>query len=182
MIILPLECLLLTLKCSYLPLKAAFYTQKLTFTGYQVINTYLFCENTYLIHTHFPPKYIPFTYLWAPKIHTFLSFSASFLAQPMTRRQWRKTEWKSRLDWVRGVQFLRGKSFVLGHSKAFWASSPFQLAGKHSCEGSFTYLFDQIHTFYIPNFWKRYVYIPRYVNTYPTSYPAFYPKAPKFWD
>ena len=137
-----------------------------------MINTYLFCENTYLIHTHFPPKYIPFTYLWAPKIHTFLSFSASFLAQPMTRRQWRKTEWKSRLDWVRGVQFLRGKSFVLGHSKAFWASSPFQLAGKHSCEGSFTYLFDQIHTFYIPNFWKRYVYIPRYVNTYPTWYPA----------
>ena len=137
-----------------------------------MINTYLFCENTYLIHTHFPPKYIPFTYLWAPKIHTFLSFSASFLAQPMTRRQWRKTEWKSRLDWVRGVQFLRGKSFVLGHSKAFWASSPFQLAGKHSCEGSFTYLFDQIHTFYIPNFWKRYVYIPRYVNTYPTWYPV----------
>ena len=143
------------------------------FSGYQVLNTYLFCENTYLIHTHFLPKYIPFTYLWAPKIHTFISFGASFLAQPMTRRQWRKTEWKSRLDWVRGVQFFRGKSFVLGPSKAFWASSPFQLAGKHSCEGSFTYLFDQIHTFYIPNFWKRYVYIPRYVNTYPTWYPEY---------
>jgi hypothetical protein len=28
------------------------------------------------------------------------------------------------------------------------------------------------HTFYIPNICKRYVYIPRYVNTYPTCYPA----------
>ena len=35
--------------------------------------------------------------------------------------------------------------------------------------------FDQIHTFYIPNFSKRYVYIPRYVNTYPTWHPGNIP-------
>ena len=140
-----------------------------------MFDTYLFCENTYPIHTQFAPKNIPFTYLWAPKIHTFLStkyIGESFLAQPNEYAAVKENRMTKPIRLGEGVQFLRGKSLVLQHSKTFWASLPFQIAGKHSCEGSFTYLFCQIHTFYIPNFWKRYVYIPRYVNTYPTWYPA----------
>ena len=35
-----------------------------------------------------------------------------------------------------------------------------------------TYLFGKKHTFNIPKIWKRHVYIPRYVNTYPVWHPA----------
>ena len=35
-----------------------------------------------------------------------------------------------------------------------------------------TYLLRKIHTFNIPKIWKRYVYIPRYVNTYPVWRPV----------
>ena len=38
-----------------------------------------------------------------------------------------------------------------------------------------TYLLRIIHTFNIPKIWKRYVYIPRYVNTYPVGRPAHSP-------
>ena len=136
---------------------------------YQVFDTYLFCENTYPLHTQFAPLNIPFTYLWAPKIHTFLSIKyigAFFLAQPNEYATVKENRMTKLIRLGEGVQLFRGKSFVLRHSKTFWASLPFRIAGKHSCEGRFTYLFCQIHTFYIPNFWKRYVYIPRYANTY----------------
>ena len=144
------------------------------YAGYQVFNSYIFCENTYPLHTQFAPKNIPFTYLWAPNIHTFLSIryiGASFLAQPNEYAAVKENRMSKPIRLGEGVQFLRGEIFVLMHSKTFWASLPFQITGKHSCEDSFTYLFCQIHTFYIPNFWKRYVYIPRYVNTYPTWNP-----------
>ena len=36
-----------------------------------------------------------------------------------------------------------------------------------------TYLLRKIHTFNIPKIWKRYVYIPRYVNTYPVWRPGY---------
>ena len=35
-----------------------------------------------------------------------------------------------------------------------------------------TYLLRKIHTFNIPKIWKRYVYIPKYVNTYPVWRPG----------
>ena len=76
----------------------------------------------YLIHTHFHPKNIPFTYLLAPKIHTFLSIKcigASFLAQPNDYATVKENRMAKPIRLGEGVLFLRGKSFVLRHSKTF---------------------------------------------------------------
>ena len=92
--------------------------------------------NTYPIHTQFVKKNIPFTYLWAPKIHTFLSIKyigASFLAQPNEYAAVKENRMTKPIRLGEGVQFLRWKSLVLQHSKTFWASLPFQIAGKHKC-------------------------------------------------
>ena len=94
----------------------------ITITGYQVSNSYLFCENTYPLHTQFAPKNIPFTYLWAPKIHTFLSIKyigASFLAQPNEYAAVKENRMSKPIRLGEGVQLLRGKIFVLMHSKTF---------------------------------------------------------------
>ena len=79
-----------------------------------------------IIHTHYipylPPKNIPFTYLWAPKIHTFLSIKyigASFLAQPNEYAAVKENRMSKPIRLGEGVQFLRGKIFVLMHSKTF---------------------------------------------------------------
>ena len=95
---------------------------KYRIAGYQVFDTYLSCENTYPIHTQFAPKNIPFTYLWAPKIHTFLStkyIGESFLAQPNEYAAVKENRMTKPIRLGEGVQFLRGESLVLQHSKTF---------------------------------------------------------------
>ena len=87
-----------------------------------MFDIYLFCENTYPLHTQFAPKNIPFTYLWAPKIHTFLSIEyigAFFLAQPNEYTAVTENKMTKPIILGEGVQFLREKSFVLRHSKTF---------------------------------------------------------------
>ena len=56
---------------------------------------------TYLLHTFGLQKYIPFY-----RQNTSVNLS---LHSQMNTRQWRKTEWQSRLDWVRGSNFWGGK-------------------------------------------------------------------------
>ena len=92
-------------------------TDTMILAGYQVFNSYIFCENTYPLHTQFAPKNIPFTYLWAPKIHTFLSIKyigASFLAQPNEYAAVKENRMSKPIRLGEGVQFLRGKILCLG--------------------------------------------------------------------
>ena len=109
---------------------------------------------TYLFH-----KYIPFTYLWVSKIHTFLSIC----------QIWCLTIWL----WICVAE---GKSYKLAWLliEGNWVQVNILVFNQRG-----TWLWRlfyiplmQIHTFHIPNFWKRYVYIPRYVSTYPTWYPV----------
>ena len=77
-----------------------------------MFDTYLFCENTYPLHTQFAPL----------KIHTFLSIKyigASFLAQPNEYAAVKENRMSKPIRLGEGVQFLRGKIFVLRHSKTF---------------------------------------------------------------
>ena len=73
-------------------------------------------------HTQFAPKNIPFTYLWAPKIDTFLStkyIGESFLAQPNEYAAVKENRMSKPIRLGEGVQLLRGKIFVIMHSKTF---------------------------------------------------------------